>query len=445
MGTSTTDMRPAVDSAGARERVLRGMVDIAARSGYGGASVARVIESAGVSRATFYEHFCNRDDCFLSAYRQVVEKWRARVLESAGDGSGPVCPRTVLRALLEGLAADPPGARLVLIEARAASPAIRAEHERLIAETEAAIGRAAGRCPGDTLTLQISPVALLGGIVGVLSRRCFEGEAISTGDSLLAELSSWVDAYRLPPGQYRHFGDEYRFRREPRCASVSSDPPADSSGPLPRGRGALSPARAARARRSRLLIATARVVASKGYRATTVADIAAVASVTRAAFYSHFRSKEDVFLETQRVALEGTTSAAAAGFFLASSWPERIWKTGWGALEYMERNPDHAYLEIVEPSAVGRIAIRRDYDARLAYSLFLEEGYQIASDTTSLPRLYSEAIASAIFALMHRQVLRGRATRMLEILPQCTYVSVAPFIGPVQAMKFVESQARGAC
>jgi hypothetical protein len=42
------------------------MIDAAARYGYGGASVARVVEQAGVSREAFYELFRNKEDAFLA-------------------------------------------------------------------------------------------------------------------------------------------------------------------------------------------------------------------------------------------------------------------------------------------------------------------------------------------------------------------------------------------
>jgi AcrR family transcriptional regulator len=57
-----------------RERLISGMVAAAARHGYAKASVARVIAQAGVSRATFYEQFADREECFLAAYRDVAAR-----------------------------------------------------------------------------------------------------------------------------------------------------------------------------------------------------------------------------------------------------------------------------------------------------------------------------------------------------------------------------------
>jgi AcrR family transcriptional regulator len=65
---------------------------------------------------------------------------------------------------------------------------------------------------------------------------------------------------------------------------------------LPRGRHPLTQAAVAGSQRVRLLDAVARVVADKGYRATTVADVIALAGVSRRTFYEHFPGLEDCFL-----------------------------------------------------------------------------------------------------------------------------------------------------
>lgn len=54
----------------------------------------------------------------------------------------------------------------------------------------------------------------------------------------------------------------------------------------------------ARSQRERLFAATVASVASKGYEATTVADLLELSGVSRSAFYEHFRDKEDCVLAT---------------------------------------------------------------------------------------------------------------------------------------------------
>src|SRR3954454_17806727 len=51
-----------------RGRMLEAMALAVAEKGYGATAVADVIAGAGVSRKTFYEHFTNKEACFLAAY-----------------------------------------------------------------------------------------------------------------------------------------------------------------------------------------------------------------------------------------------------------------------------------------------------------------------------------------------------------------------------------------
>ena len=50
--------------------------------------------------------------------------------------------------------------------------------------------------------------------------------------------------------------------------------------------------------RSKLLDAALQVIRTKGYVATTVDDICAIAGVTKGSFFHHFKSKEDLALAT---------------------------------------------------------------------------------------------------------------------------------------------------
>src|SRR5580704_9118594 len=69
---------------------------------------------------------------------------------------------------------------------------------------------------------------------------------------------------------------------------------------LPRGRSRLPAPAVQASQRERLLRATVAAIADKGYPDVTVADIVRRAKVSRAAFYLHFRSREDSFLAATR-------------------------------------------------------------------------------------------------------------------------------------------------
>ncbi len=56
-----------------RNRILWAMAEVSAERGYAHVSVADVLSRAGVSRATFYQLFRDKEDCFSAAYEALAE------------------------------------------------------------------------------------------------------------------------------------------------------------------------------------------------------------------------------------------------------------------------------------------------------------------------------------------------------------------------------------
>ena len=118
-----------------RERMLGAIADAVAEKGYGRASVADVIERAGVSRKTFYEHFANKEECFLAAYDAGADLLLSAIDEAVAAELPDWLAATHAgtRAYLETLAANPAFARTFMQEVLAAGP-VALERRTLILE-----------------------------------------------------------------------------------------------------------------------------------------------------------------------------------------------------------------------------------------------------------------------------------------------------------------------
>jgi AcrR family transcriptional regulator len=423
-----------------RARLLAAMTYVAARHGYARASVARVIERAGVSRATFYENFASREDCFVATYRAIAGRVRSRLGRAAAAVPAVDRRRAVLSTLLADAAANPDAARLALIEALGGPQSVRVEHERFVRESEHWIETRLHLAGAPVL--QIPTTALLGAITGVISTRLLNGEAASL-PCLLDPLLGWVGRYELgdtgrrwPLQAWEDLGRRFAPDRQ-----AGDDSPQAL---LPRGPTALATASAAATRHDRIVAAIARLAALKGYSSFTVADVTAAARVSRRTFYACFRGKQDAFLAAQTVALQGSIAAAAAEFSVAPAWLEGVWRAGEAMFSYMGAHPDLTQLGTVELYAVGEAAVRRNEDSRMAYGLFLEQGYADHGFEQGDRGLCTEAIGGAVFALIRRQAIDGRAAEVLSVLPRAVYVILAPFLGPKGAMDFVVAKALAA-
>lgn len=158
-----------------RERVLAAMLRAAAELGYRNANVQDVIHRAGVSRPTFYEHFANKDDCFLAAFDTGAQRLREQV-EAAAGGGGDAWRDRVRRgigALLGFATAEPDAARTIVVESRGASEEALARRVRLLDHFARCLQAQARASAPPSPTPTTTASAVVGGIESILySRLC---------------------------------------------------------------------------------------------------------------------------------------------------------------------------------------------------------------------------------------------------------------------------------
>lgn len=102
-----------------RERLIVAMLKAAAELGYREANVQDVLDRAEVSRPTFYEHFANKEDCFLAAFDTSAERLRDKVEVAALQGGDVWRDRIRLgiEELLRFASTEPDTARAMIVEA----------------------------------------------------------------------------------------------------------------------------------------------------------------------------------------------------------------------------------------------------------------------------------------------------------------------------------------
>jgi AcrR family transcriptional regulator len=111
--------------ASQRGRMLSAMAEAVAANTYVGTTVADVVAGAGVSRKTFYEHFRDKEECFLAAFDVGVDLLLEAIAQAQPPGDNPTwiaLMRARVRAYLQTLASQPAFARTFLIEVFAAGP-----------------------------------------------------------------------------------------------------------------------------------------------------------------------------------------------------------------------------------------------------------------------------------------------------------------------------------
>jgi len=65
-----------------RLRLLEGFAAAVSEHGYATTTIAHIVKYARVSKRTFYEHFADKEECFLALYEEVAELLRRGVEEA---------------------------------------------------------------------------------------------------------------------------------------------------------------------------------------------------------------------------------------------------------------------------------------------------------------------------------------------------------------------------
>ena len=163
-----------------RARLFAAAAAVFARVGYAEASAESISREAGMSKATFYEHFANKEECILALFDAAAEQVRDAVAASAQVGDAPeVRIRQGVRAFLTALVAYPDHARTLLVEIIGAGPRAAERRDRVLQGFADLIDRrnreAAERHGAPRLRSPDDAYALVGAIVELAVRQLRHG------------------------------------------------------------------------------------------------------------------------------------------------------------------------------------------------------------------------------------------------------------------------------
>lgn len=171
---------PGLVKAVQRERLIAATLRASAELGYVEFSVQDVIERAGVSRPTFYEHFENKEDAFLAALDAAAARLRQRLelAASAGASGWREWLRLALEELLRFVREESDAALTLIVDARGSSPAALRRRDDLLEhfaeclDTQVRASLAEPEAPSS-----ISAPGIVGGIESLLYSRLYRGDA----------------------------------------------------------------------------------------------------------------------------------------------------------------------------------------------------------------------------------------------------------------------------
>jgi AcrR family transcriptional regulator len=398
-----------------RARLYGGMVESVYQRGYAGTSVAHVIALAGVSRRAFYEQFSNKEDCFLSTYDALVAASRKRVLQAWLSERGWANRLyAACRVFLEGIARDPRGANLVLVESVGIG---RLGHERLQTTAtafERVVATGFSLTPDGIALPPLAPRAIVGGVRFVVMRRIREGRHEELA-GMTDELLDWVSSYRSSAvTRLRTLGSG----RPPHLVAK-------------RARFLIR-----EDRRSAVMDAMVQLALEDGYTNITDAEIARAAAVSTEAFHREFASKEECLLAVVNEFAAEAHDAVRRATRNDTEWPEAVHKGVEALIGYCAAHPGLVKLSFVDLFDAGNGMVGR-------VSGVLDGFIKVMTDRIPEPQrapsVAAEAIMGAIWAILSSYAPHDRLRYLPCLVDHLTFLILAPYIGPRPAVEAIES------
>jgi AcrR family transcriptional regulator len=194
-------------------------------------------------------------------------------------------------------------------------------------------------------------------------------------------------------------------------------------------------------RRDAIVEAMIQAVGTKGYLATSVADVLAEANASRTTFYKHFRNKRECFLAAYDLAVERILGAADTACKEGNCWRDRARSGLRAVVELLDSEPALAHAAIVEVSAAGAEARRRHSVAIGRFAKLLESGAELCREQgLELPPNTALMTVGGVAGLILDELRDNRAADLPQILPELEFALLVPYLGPrIAAEAFAET------
>jgi AcrR family transcriptional regulator len=390
------------------------MVAAVAQHGYPGTTVGHIVGLAGVSRTTFYQHFTDKQDCFLRTYEMIIAEGTQRISSGyRAQGDWRERLQTGFDEYSTVIAGAPAAARLVVIDSLSLGQGVLEYRLGAAQAFERMIRQSFDQAPGHPPVADATIRAIVAGIRRVVHHLLLAGQEQRL-PALADQLLEWALSYLPGPGD-------------------PIPPPAD---PLPaltfadRGTPPLTDGLGPTTHRQRIMRAVAALVHEGGYSCLTIPAISARAGVSNQTFYASFASKDDAFLaafdDAAARALSHSAEAPAAG----PGWPRAVCASIEALLTFLACDPAFSRMAFFDVLAAGPAAFERSELVLNAFAALLAPGFALRP---ALPALVGQAIVGGIWGVLHCEIAAERTLQLPELAPCISYIALAPFVGAADA------------
>lgn len=402
-----------------RVRMYGAMIESVARKGYAKTSVADVIALAGVSRRAFYEHFPNKEACFVATHNIAARRTSKAMLHGWESERGWANRlHAACRAMLTDIERHPKSSHLVMVDVlglgRKAYDCVRAYN----ALFERSVVTGFVLSPDGAMCSPVAPRAIVGGVRQVLGTR-IDTTRWKRIPGLTDELLDWIACCRTPAVE--------------RLAGIPQQPPLlrEQLGHPPRFLAGDS-------RRAAAMRAIVDLTLEHGFEELTDPQVAHRAGMTTEAFHKQFRTREQALLAVVDDFCAELRAAVARAAGQGSSWTEGVRLAMAAYIDCIARHPGVSRVAFVDLFGVGAGAANHQTSVSEAFTDFLADS---GATPQRAPTVALEALTGALWAVIGSSVASGRLRFLPATLDHLTFTVLAPYTGPRAAIEAIEEAA----
>ncbi|HTU77822.1 MAG TPA: TetR/AcrR family transcriptional regulator [Solirubrobacteraceae bacterium] len=408
-----------------RTRIHGAMIEAVASRGYRGTSVKRVIALAGVSRRSFYEHFANKQECFIATFDLIARRELQHVRRAylAADGTLEDRVRASLRRFARMTLEERKAAVLVVLEAQTAGVPGVLRLRQATGACEHMLAQSFAQTAGAVALPTPIVRCIAGGLHGVASA-FLRREPAGERPDVVEEMLGWTLLFQTPAAE----------RMAESMAAALSVRVREIAAIYGHGRGGAEAS--SRDERTRVLQSILRLSTREDYATLSAPQIADEANVSIEAFCKLFAGRDECYLAALDMIGDELLAIAADPELVSEEWPQAVRSVLAELMRYLADHPLHARTLAQEGFFAGPAARERIDDLAHSIATLLIEG----APAQARSRLTAEAVAGAIWHTVRCQVGAGRIPLLVALSDYLAYVVLAPHLGADAAAEILTEE-----
>lgn len=187
--------------------------------------------------------------------------------------------------------------------------------------------------------------------------------------------------------------------------------------------------------RERIVAAIAKAASERGYSKLKIDQVVRYAGVSRAAFDSHFESKEQGIVAAQDAFLNRLWLEAEGACDLERDWPANVRLTLDAVLAYIVETSALARVFAVEACAASMAAYERQFATMESFADLLRGGRRLYPETAEMPPEMERVLVGGIASIVSGRLLAEEPQALVELEPELTEFVLVPYVGASEARR----------